>query len=68
MPEWQGFQRPSLMNITWQDCLKAVDAWLETINNMIHYYPEDIEQWQCKLAIALEKRQEIAMLAEGETL
>lgn len=52
--------------ITWQDCIIAVDQLIETLKCKICEDPEHGEFWQQRLAVAMTKRQEILILAKQQ--
>jgi hypothetical protein len=55
-----------MKSITWDDCLKKTDEWIEAIKRNMLYYPEHGVLYQQKLAKALVLRQELEILAKEE--
>lgn len=52
--------------ITWQDCIIAVDQLIETLKCKICENSEHGDFWQQRLAVAMAKRQEIQILAKQQ--
>jgi hypothetical protein len=52
--------------ITWQDCIAAIDQLMDTLKRKMQEEPEYGEFWQQRLAVTMAKRQEILVLAKQQ--
>lgn len=52
--------------LTWKDCIIAINQLMDTLKRKMSEEPERGEFWQQELAVAMAKRQEILMLAKQQ--